>query len=81
MPFDTGPYLSSALLCEKVLVENDGVKSAIRIVDRINHSPIVSDTAEAMKPFDLPLFLLLKFKSGSARGPMLLKVRFNAPSV
>ena len=30
-----GPFLQSALICEKVLQEQDGVLSAIRIIDRI----------------------------------------------
>ena len=80
MPFDSGPYLSAAVLCEKVLTEADGVKSAIRIIDRINHSPAVAETAAPMAPFDIQLSLLLKFKSGSARGPMSLEVRFTKPS-
>ena len=80
MPFDSGPYLSAAIICEKVLSEADGVKSAIRIIDRINHSPAVAQTSAAMQPFDLQLSLLIKFKSGSARGPMSLEVRFSQPS-
>ena len=80
MPFESGPYLSAAFLCERVLIEADGVKSAIRIVDRINHQPVVSETAAGMEPFDFRLFLLLRFKSGSARGPMQLEVRFVKPS-
>ena len=38
IPFDQGPYLSAALLCEKVLEEKDGVKSAIRIIDRVTRT-------------------------------------------
>ena len=81
MSFERGPYLSAAFLCERVLSETDGVKSAIRIVDRINHSPAVLDVAEVMNPFDFRLFLLLKFKSGAARGPMALEVRLTKPSM
>ena len=33
-PFERGPYLSAALLCERVPREGDGVKSALRISDR-----------------------------------------------
>ena len=80
MSFESGPYLSAAFLCERVLTESDGVKSAIRIVDRIQHRPVVSATTTVMEPFDFRLFLLLKFKSGSARGPMSLEVRFSKPS-
>ena len=30
-----GPYWATAVLCEKVLEEKDGVQSLIRVVDRI----------------------------------------------
>jgi len=32
---EDGPFLLAALLCEKVLLEPDGVASAIRIVDQL----------------------------------------------
>ena len=80
MPFEGGPYLAAAILCEKILVEADGVKSAIRIIDRINHTVVGPDPPKAMEAFDYQLNLLLKFKSGMARGPMSLEVRFMKPS-
>ena len=70
-----GPHLIAALLCEKLLVEADGVTSAIRIVDRINRTAVgVSPPAE-MDPFDYELFLYVNLKSGATRGPMTLEVR------
>lgn len=42
-PLETsGPYLSAAFICEKVLVERDGVHSFIRVVDRFT-IPIFSN--------------------------------------
>ena len=38
-----GPYLTAAILCEKILMEPDGVHTAVRIVDTLN------------LPSDLPL--------------------------
>lgn len=78
--FQQGPFLSAALLCEKVLEETGGVKSAIRIIDRIMHAPIVQDSSEAMKPFDYQLVMLIKVKAGRARGNFLMEVRLGKPS-
>lgn len=78
--FSQGPFLSAAFLCEKVLVEGDGVTSAIRIVDRVNHVVIGPELKREMEPFDHSLFLYLTFKSGSARGPMDLNIRLEDPS-
>jgi hypothetical protein len=75
-PFAGGPYLEAALLCEKVLQEVDGVKSAIRIVDRI----IRKNPAMEMEPFDHEINLFVRFKSGQARGPMPLQIRLTKPS-
>jgi len=80
LPFEEGPYLSAAFLCEKVLEERDGVKSAIRIIDRLYHSPIVGDPNEKMKPFLYLLTLLIKLKSGWARGSHPLKIELVKPS-
>ena len=78
--FNQGPHLAAALLCEKVLREVDGVISAIRIVDRINHSAVGANPPEEMQPFDYELTLFVSFKAGSARGPMPLEIRMQKPS-
>ena len=79
-PFKDGPYLSAAFLCEKVLEERDGVKSAIRIIDRVTHTVIAPSPPETMEPFDYDATLLIKLKSGWARGPLPLEVRLVKPS-
>ena len=78
--FDQGPFLSAAFLCEKVLVEANGVTSAIRIIDRINHGVIGPELKTEMEPFDYSVFLYLALKSGSARGGMELVIRLEDPS-
>jgi hypothetical protein len=78
--FERGPYLSAALLCEKVLVEQDGVKSAIRIVDRVNRTAVGPNPPAEMEPFDYEIVLLLKFKSGWARGVHAVKIQTAKPS-
>ena len=55
-PFNRGPYLAVAVFCEKVLVERDGVTSAIRLVDRVNRSAVGPESPEVMEPFDYERF-------------------------
>ena len=78
--FNQGPHLAAAFLCEKVLQETDGVASAIRIVDRVNHAVVGPNPPEAMEPFDYEITLYVSFKAGSARGPMPLEIRVQMPS-
>ena len=78
--FHDGPHLQAAFLCERVLVERDGVKSVIRIIDRVTHTVVSPDPPQEMEPFDYRLWLFLSFKSGSARGSHDLKVRLVRPS-
>ena len=78
--FERGPYLAAAVLCEKVLTEQDGVASLIRIVDRITHQASGPDAPSAMVPFQHSLWMFLSFKSGSARGVKELTIRLQKPS-
>lgn len=78
-PFETGPYLTAALLCEKVLNEADGVKSLIRVIDRITVNAVGPPPPGTPPPI-FPLTLFIAFKSGSARGPMNVTVRIDRPS-
>jgi len=78
--FSQGPYLSAALLCEKVLVEQDGVKSAIRIIDRVTHTVIAPNPPEVMEPFEHELALLVRLKSGKDRGSYRLRLTLVKPS-
>jgi len=75
-----GPYLQAALLCEKVLVEQNGVKSAIRIIDRVTHTVGAPAPPEDMPPFNFTFELLLKFKAGRARGVYAIKLQPVKPS-
>jgi hypothetical protein len=64
-PDEFGPYLSAAFICEKVLREQDGVMSAIRIIDRLTRAVPGPDV---MEPFPYQFALVLSFKSGEALG-------------
>jgi len=75
-----GPYLQAALICEKVLIEQDGVKSAIRMVDRVTRTVASPAPPEDMPPFNFEFVLLLKFKAGRARGVHAVKLQPVKPS-
>ena len=78
--FDTGPFLTAAFFCEKLLQEADGVKSAIRIVDRVIIQAEGPQPPNEMPTFNLQTNLFLQFKSGAERGPLQLEVRMVKPS-
>lgn len=56
-----GPFLAAALICEKVLEETDGVKSAIRIFDRLTIG-VPEQPGHSLDSFQCEIFLLLIFK-------------------
>lgn len=75
-----GPFLQAAVFCEKVLQEQDGVISAIRVVDRMTFALAGKDAPEKMPPMNLAITLLVRFKSGDASGEHELNVKPIAPS-
>jgi len=74
-----GPFLQSAVFCEKALQEKDGVISAIRIIDRFTIS-VGEGAPELMPPMTVEMVLLIIFKSGDASGKHELKIRPISPS-
>jgi hypothetical protein len=75
-----GPYLSAALLCERVLQEGDGVLSIIRVVDRLIQSAVGPGAPDDMPPFPVNLTLVVLLKSGEARGRHTVRLAIEAPS-
>ena len=73
----TGPYLAAALICERVLQEQDGVVSAVRIIDRVAF--IAEPDGTPIQPVQ-PIVFLIQLKSGSARGRYALTLRMEKPS-
>ena len=63
MPVSGGPYLSAAFFCERVLREQDGVPSFIRVTDRWN----INGTNEAMDTTIIQTTLVIALKSGILR--------------
>ncbi len=78
--FETGPYLQAALICERVLMEQDGVASIIRVVDRVQIAASGPSPPETMPPFSANLTLMIILKSGRARGPQPVRVTIEQPS-
>ena len=79
-PFERGPYLTVAALCERVLTEQDGVNSLIRMIDRVTRTATGPEPPPELEPFDYPVWLYIAFKSGSARGVKELTFRIQKPS-
>ena len=72
-----GPHLTAALICERLLLEQDGVASAIRIIDRVFF--ITGPDGEPLQP-QQPFTLVINLKSGAARGSYTVGVRMEKPS-
>ena len=76
MPITGGPYLTAAFFCERVLREQDGVLSAIRIVDRWN----INGPTPTMAPTVIQIFLTVLFHCGIYRGQAQVIITPIAPS-
>ena len=59
----TGPHLAAAVICERVIQEQDGGTTAIRVIDRVT---FVSHEGSERLP--QPIWFLIKLTSGAARG-------------
>jgi hypothetical protein len=79
-PFQYGPHVQVAALCERALVENDGVLSLIRLVDVINHTERSANPPSEMPPIRYPLTLVITLKSGRARGRQEVTITPELPS-
>lgn len=73
-----GPFLQAALICDRVLQEQDGTLSAIRIIDRVLR--LVGDPDSDLEPFQQQIWLLIAFKSGAARGRFQVTIQVEKPS-
>jgi len=78
----TLPQLTAALFCEKVLLEQDGVASCVRIIDRIIVSPHEGTTPPGSSGLGgnaFSLNMLISLKGGEFRGETKLTVEMIAP--
>ena len=80
MPEESGgPYLNMAVLCEKVLREQDGIMSVIRVVDRLTITP-PPDAPEQMPPTSLNLMLAVVLRAGVMQGQMNVGLSLTTPT-
>jgi hypothetical protein len=73
------PYLCMAILCEQVLIDKDGVLSAVRIVDKVLIKPVVSSTIPGLPKPAVILTGLVGFRSGGFRGNKTVRVVARSP--
>lgn len=79
-PFEDGPYVTVACICTAALLEQDGVMSLIRIVDRIGMTAIGPDAPDEMPPLPQEFVIVVIVKSGGYRGRATLRIEAEAPS-
>jgi hypothetical protein len=79
---EDGPFVTAALICERVLREDDGALSAVRMVDMVTLTPIDEPIPEgtAALATGLRLFLLVSFKGGVLGSQHVLTVIGHSPS-
>jgi len=75
-----GPYLQAAVICDKILEEKDGTKSAIRIVNRVTRAVLAPEPPQEMQPFEYHGFMLVSFKAGFTKGVSQLRIELSKPS-
>jgi hypothetical protein len=71
----TGPHLAAALICERVIQEQDGAVTAVRIIDRVTFITLPDHERRPQ-----PIWFLISFKAGSARGSGTVRVEVERPS-
>lgn len=77
MGVGNGPFLNAAMICEKVLQEQDGVVSAVRVIDRVFFVLLPDGSPQFPQH---PVTFYISLKSGSARGRYSIEVERQKPS-
>jgi len=80
MVFETGPYVSAAVLCERVLEEKDGVVTLVRLIDRFIVTAQGPDAPATLPPTLVSVVAVVWLRSGEARGRHVLQLRPEKPS-
>lgn len=75
-----GPFLQMAVLCEKVLREQDGVVSLIRIIDRMTITASGDVAPDKMPQGYITVTIMLGFKAGGATGSHVVDLIIRDPS-
>ncbi len=74
IPFEGGPFLTVACICERVLREQDGVLSLIRVVDRFIVTGTGPDAPEDMPPHEREFSIVIIVKSGTYHGSATVRI-------
>lgn len=80
------PYLNAALICDKVLQEQDGTLSVIRLVDRVQVQTLTAGTAPPDSPKTdvggvlVQITALVSLKKGKSDGKFTLSIGAVSPS-
>ena len=75
-----GPYVQAAAFCEKVLEENDGALSLIRMVDTVTHTTKRADAPEEMPNIQISTNAVISLKSGGESGDFTARMELISPS-
>lgn len=78
--FPTGPHVNAAFLCEKVLTEQDGVNSYIRVVDRFVRQVVSPEQPMEIPPMQVSTVLAIVLKPDRALGSFQIAVELEKPS-
>jgi hypothetical protein len=80
MSWERGPYLQLAIFCERVLHEQDGVVSLIRVIDRVTHTVRGKNPPTDLPPFEFEMFAVISLKPGEARGRHEVRIERELPN-
>lgn len=63
-----GPFVQAAVFCDRLLMEQDGTASIIRVIDKITHLVLGPDVPAELPQFTMQLKGVVMLKPGSALG-------------
>ncbi len=75
-----GPYVKSALFCERVLEEKDGVLTLVRVIDKLMQTARGPEAPNALPPVTYPLTCVVMLNPGDALGRHDFSIAVEPPS-
>jgi len=70
VPEFTGPWVTTAVFCEKVIEDKEGVLTLVRVIDRliISASGVETLVPEKLPPAQVQIIFVITIKAGTAKG-------------
>ncbi len=68
-----GPYIIAATFCERVLIEQNGMSSIIRLQQRVQ-IPLVSSADTPVAPIQISMALVVQLATSTATGKQTLTI-------